>query len=97
MSSREAVTRPRRAKDENNKGKTRRSSQSPTTATSGEKGSDAPEWIIRGGTSSKSRLPPDWIIRGQLAGRRSGLEHPGRNKQQEPPPPGLDHPGAGGG
>ena len=24
---------------------------------------------------------------------RSGLQHPGQNKQQEPPPPGLEHPG----
>ena len=29
--------------------------------------------------------------------RRHGLEHPGRNKQQGPPPPGLDHLGTTGG
>ena len=28
---------------------------------------DASDWIIRGGTSSRSRRPPDWIIRGQVA------------------------------
>ena len=29
--------------------------------------------------------------------RRPGLDLPGRNKQQEPPPPGLNHPGTSGG
>ena len=29
--------------------------------------------------------------------RRLGLEHPGRTKQQGPPPPGLEHPGTSGG
>ena len=29
--------------------------------------------------------------------RRPGKDHPGRNKQREPPPPGLDHPGTRGG
>ena len=28
---------------------------------------DAPQWIIRGGSSSRSRRLPDWIIQGQVA------------------------------
>ena len=45
------------------------------------------------------RTARDWIIRAKTKRRRSketgrsGLEHPGQNKQQEPPPPGLEHPG----
>ena len=34
-------------------------------------------------------------IPGVLGARHLGLDHPGRTKRQEPPPPGLDQPGAG--
>ena len=29
---------------------------------------DAPDWIVRGGPSSRNRRPPDWSIRGPAAG-----------------------------
>ena len=32
---------------------------------SAEMSPDTPSWVIRGGSSSRSRGPPDWIIRGQ--------------------------------
>ena len=48
---------------------------------------NAADWIIRGGSRSTSRRTPDWIIRGQRAAGRPGLEHPGRNRQQEPQHP----------
>ena len=41
-----------------------------TRAKTGEKRPDAPDWIIRSGTSSRSRRPPDWIIQGQVAAWR---------------------------
>ena len=57
--------------------KTRRSGQSPTTASTAEKTPAAPDWIIRSGSSSKSRRPrtgssekmwpdaPDMMLRGR--------------------------------
>ena len=57
----------------------------------------APEWNIRGRTSSKGRRPPNWMILGQVAARRPGRAHPRRNTEQELPPSGLYHPGASGG
>ena len=42
----------------------------------GEKRPDAPDWITRSGTSSRSRRPPDWIIRGQVAAWRLGKDDP---------------------
>ena len=69
----------------------------PQTGSSGDKRRpDATDWIIRGGSSSRSRRTTDWIIRGQRAAGRSGLEHPGRIRQQEPPHPGVDSRGARG-
>ena len=53
---------------------------------------EAPNWIIRGGSSSRTRHTPDCIIQGQVGGGRHGLDHPGQNKQERPQPPGLDHP-----
>ena len=38
---------------------------------------DAPDWMIRSGTSSSSGGPPDWIIQGQVAAWRPGLDNPG--------------------
>ena len=58
-----------------------------------------------GGTSGRGRRPPDWGIWGQVAARRPGRAHPGRNKEHGLPPDwiirgqeaaerdGLDHPG----
>ena len=55
---------------------------------------DAPEWIIRGGESSRSNRerikqeeppPPRLDHPGTRGGGRSGLDHPGRSKQQEQP------------
>ena len=57
------------------RGKTGKSGQSKTTVSSGEMRPDAPEWIIRGGSSSRSRRPPDWINQGQGAAWRPGLAH----------------------
>ena len=45
------------------------------------KESDAPDWNIRGTTSSRSCRPLDRIIREQAAARRHGLGYPGRIKQ----------------
>ena len=56
-----------------------------------------PDWSIRGGTSSRGRHPPDWNFRGHVAAKRPGLDRPGWAKQQEPPPPRLEHPGTSGG
>ena len=71
---------------------------SPRTGSSGDKRRpNATDWIIWGGSSSTSRRTPDWITRGQRAARRLGLEHPGRNRQQEPPHPRHDSRGTRGG
>ena len=48
---------------------------------------DAPDRIIRGGPSSRSRRPQDKTIQGQVAGRHPHKEQPGRNKEEELPPP----------
>ena len=58
---------------------------------------NATDWIIRGGSSSTSRRTPGWIILGKRAARRPGLEHPGRNRQQEPPHPRHESGGTRGG
>ena len=66
----------------------------PSTGSTGDKWrQDARDWIIRDGTSRRSRPPPDRIIRGQAAAKRPGLDHLGLVKQQDPAHPGLDHPG----
>ena len=41
-------------------------------------------------TTECTYLPTYWIIRRQVSARCPGLDHPGRNKQEKPPPPGLD-------
>ena len=56
------------------------------------KESGYPNWNIWGGTSSGGHHPPDWSIWGQVAARRPRRAHPGRNKEQGLPPPGLEHP-----
>ena len=38
---------------------------------------DAPDWIIRRGSSSWNRRHPDWIIQGPVADRRPELDHQG--------------------
>ena len=58
---------------------------------------NATDWIIRGGTSSTSCRTPGWIIQGQRAARCPGLEHPGWNRQQEPPHPRHESGGTRGG
>ena len=58
---------------------------------------NATDWIIQGGSSSTSHRTPSWIIRGQRAAKRPGLEHPGRNRQQEPPHPRHERGGTRGG
>ena len=60
------------------------------------KETDAPDWHIRGGTSSNSRRPRDWMIEGELATRRNGLPHPGQDKKKRPQPRGLGHQGKSG-
>ena len=54
---------------------------------------DAPDWIIRGGTSSRSRRPPDWIIQEQVAAdardwniRSRTRIRWGQNKKEQPKP-----------
>ena len=70
----------------------------PRTGSSGDKRRpEATDWIIRGGSSSRSRRTPDQIIRVQGAAGRPGLEHPGSERQQEPPQPGIDSLGTRGG
>ena len=70
----------------------------PRTGASGDKWQrDAPDGCIREGTRSRGCRPRDWIIRRQAAAERHGRDHPGRIKQQEPPHPGLAHPGTRGG
>ena len=49
---------------------------------------DAPDWNIRGGTGSRSHCTHDTKVEGHEVGRRPGLEHLGRNKQERPQPPG---------
>ena len=44
----------------------------------------ATDWIIRGGSSSRSRCTPDWIFRRQGAARRPGLEQSGTSGGQMP-------------
>ena len=91
------MTRPWSALDWIIRGKSRRSGQNKTTAKSGGRSPAAPDWIISGGTSSRSHRRPDGIIRGQVEARSPGLDHPGRNKQQKPSRPGLEHPGTSSG
>ena len=69
----------------------------------GQVAADAPDWNIRGRTrirrspnKKEQPKPQDSNGRSKQAWR-TGQEHPGRNKQQEPPPPGLAHPGTSGG
>ena len=72
----------------------------PRSGTSGAEpatGAAAPGLDHPGGTSSRSRRPQHWVILGQGAAGRTGLDHLGRNKQEDPPPPGQDHPGTSGG
>ena len=92
----DVVTEPWSAQDWINRGKTRRSDRNKTATKSGGRSPDAPDWSIRGGTSSRGRRLLDSNIRGQVADRRPGLKTSGRNKQQGPPPPGPDQPGIGG-
>ena len=40
---------------------------------------DAPDWIIRGVSSSRRRRNPGWFIQRQVAAWRRGLAHPGLN------------------
>ena len=86
-------SRPCSAQDWIIRGKKRRSGLNKTTTKSGGKSPDAPDWSMRGGTSSRGCPPLDWIIRGQVAARRHRLDPPGVIKQQEPPHPVMDHPG----
>ena len=64
---------------------------------------DSPDWIIRGRTrirrsqSKKEHPKPHDSSRPSKEGMRPGQEQAGHIKQQEPPPPGLDHPGTSGG
>ena len=48
------------------------------------------------GQIMKEWLKHDASINRRNKTRRLGLDHPGRNKQQQPPSPGLDHPGTSG-
>ena len=57
--------------------KTRRNGRSTTRALTGKIRPEAQDWIVRSGTSSRSRRPPDWIIQGQVGAWRPGLDHPG--------------------
>ena len=41
--------------------------------------------------------PPDWSTWGQVAAKRPGRAHLGRNKEQGQPSPGVEHPRTGGG
>ena len=61
----------------------------PWTGSSGDKGGpDAPHWIIRGGSGTRSHRTQDSIVEGHVAGRRPGLDHPGQNKKERPQPQG---------
>ena len=63
----------------------------PRTGSSGDRQRpDARNRTILSGSSSRWCRTPDWIIRGGGAARRPGLEHPGWNRQQEPPQPGHE-------
>ena len=53
---------------------------------------DVPDWVIWGRARKSKRNLKDWIIRGTVA-RPPGQEQPAHNIKQEPPRPGLDHPG----
>ena len=64
----------------------------PSTGSTGDKWrQDAPDCIIRDGTSRRSRRPPDRIIRGQAAATRPGQNYPGWVKQQDAAHRGLNH------
>ena len=93
----EMQTRPWTAQDWIIRGKTRRSGLYETTTNCGGRSPDAPDLMIRGGTSSRGCRPLDWIIRGPGTARRPGLDHPGWIRQQEAPHPGLDCQGTRGG
>ena len=54
---------------------------------------DAPDWIIRGRLSSRSRRPPDWITRRQVAAWRPELDHPGQNTKEGTKPQDTNHTG----
>ena len=87
------------------RGTTRGSGQNTTTATSGATSPDARDWIIWGGTSSRSRRPPDWINRDKWrltprtgksgADQAAGAATPrtGSSRDKSGRRPRLDHPG----
>ena len=77
----EVQTRPWSVEDMIIGGKTRRRGPNQTTTKCGGRSPDAPDWNIRGGTSSSGCRPLDWIIQGQAAARHHGLNHPGRIEQ----------------
>ena len=61
----------------------------PRTGSSGDKGRpDAPDWNIRGGTSSRRHRTHNRKVEGHEVGRRPGLGHLGQNKKERPQPPG---------
>ena len=68
-------------------GQNKKERPNPNDTKCGGRSPDAPDWNIRGRTSSRGCRPLDWIIRGQAAARRHGLDHPGRKKQQDRRPP----------
>ena len=80
----EVQTKPLSAQDGIVRGETRMSGQKETTTKCGGRSSDAPEWNIRGGRSTRGCRPLNWIIRGQAVARRHGLDDPARIKQKEP-------------
>ena len=100
--------RPKQSDNKMRRKESRRPGLEHPGGTSG-RGRRPPDWGIRGqvaarrprrahsGRSKEHGLPPDWTIRGQAAVERHGLDHPGWIKQDEPPHPGLDHPGTKGG
>ena len=55
--------------------------------TSGAMRPDTPYWIIRGGTSSRSRRPPNWIIRGQVEADAPDWSIRGRASSRSRRPP----------
>ena len=68
-------------------GSSSRSRRPPDRSILGQKAEDAPDWIVRGRTRRSGHNLQDMIIWAQVA-RHPWQDRPGKNKQQQPPPPG---------
>ena len=110
--SSEEKTRPRRARETRRPGQGhpgRAKQEEPPPPGQEKPGAGAPDKSVRSGTGRRRRRLPDWIIQRHVAADAQDWNIQGHvaadaqdwiirgEKQQEPPTPGLEHPGTKGG